>query len=667
VKSWTAGRTLASVALLLLLVAQLARFVSRQSQTWDEGDHLYAGYRSVTHADFGLNPEHPPLAKMVAALPLLPMNLHVPPLQDRYFKHEAFLGGRDFVFGNDADTVLFRARMAVSVFTVLLALFAFLAGREMFGAPAGLTTLVLLVFDPNLLAHGALVTTDVALSCWMMAGVYAFYRYVRRPSASRLLLAGLAAGLALASKHTGLLVLGSLGLVAVAEWLGERSTGEPKAFRTRGFRLAAALLVMGILAVGVLWAFYGFRYAARPEGLTLNPPAPEILNAVPQPYQAAILGGLARWHVLPESYLCGLADVFATEAFYRSYLFGKAYPHGVWFYFPAAFLIKSTLTFVVLPLVVVIAIAARRLPARREILFLVVPIVFYFLVAMSSKMNIGVRHILPVYPLLAVAGSGALWALARSDKKWMYATFALLAAQVASSLYAFPSYIAYSNELSGGPTRTYRYLSDSNSDWAQQLKSLKRYLDGRGTQDCWFAYFGDGTADLGYYGIPCRALPTVDGFWLNHVPQVPAQIEGTVIISAGILSGFEVGPGALHPYRTFETTTPTAQIDGGLFVYDGRFQIPLASAMARAEKAAADLGAGQTERALAEAREAIALAPTLVKSREVAGDALSALGRKGEARQEYETALHAALTIEPAFQVRWVEPLRAKLAALPAE
>ena len=107
-----------------------------------------------------------------------------------------------------------------------------------------------------------------------------------------------------------------------------------------------------------------------------------------------------------------------------------------------------------------------------------------------------------------------------------------------------------------------------------------------------------------------------------------------------------------------------SEIDGGLFVYDGRFQIPLASAMARAEKAEADLGAGQTERALAEAREAMGLAPTLVKARAVAGDALSALGRKEEAVAEYKAGLDSALAIEPAFQDQWVEPLRAKLAAL---
>jgi hypothetical protein len=650
-------------ALLVLLAAQLARFVSLQSQTWDEGDHLYAGYRSLTHADFGLNPEHPPLAKMVAAFPLLGMNLRVPPLQGRTFKHEAFLGGREFVFGNDADTVLFRARMGAAVFTLLLALIAFLAAREMFGTPAGLTALVLLVFDPNLLAHGALVTTDAALSCFMLAAVYAFYRYVRQPGAGRLALVGLAAGLALASKHTGVLVLAALGLLALAEWLSERASSDGSAFRARGVRLLGALLVIGILAVAVLWAFYGFRYAARPDGLALNPPAAQILKDVPKPHQAAVLGALASGHVLPESYLCGLADVLVMEAYYRSYLFGKPYAHGVWFYFPAAFVVKSTLAFIALPIVVVFAIARRRLVARREILFLTVPPLFYFLVAMSSRMNIGVRHILPVYAFLAIAGAGALWALARSHRGWKYATFALLLVHVASSLRAFPSNIAYSNELWGGPSRTYRHLSDSNSDWAQQLKSLKRYLDARGTRDCWFAYFGQGTADLGYYGIPCRPLPTVDGFWLKEVPQVPAEIEGTVVISAGVLSGFEVGPGSLHPYGSFETITPTAQIDGGLFVYDGRFHIPLASAMARAEKAEAELGDNQPDRALATAQEAIVLAPTAVKPRVMAGDALSVLGRRDEARAEYEVALKSALTIEPAFQESWVGPLKAKLAA----
>jgi hypothetical protein len=333
----------------------------------------------------------------------------------------------------------------------------------------------------------------------------------------------------------------------------------------------------------------------------------------------------------------------------------------VWFYFPAAYVVKSTLPFVVLPIVIAAAVATGRLRAPREVLFLALPPIAYFLVAMASRMNIGVRHILPVYGFAAVLGAGALWALARDSRRWIYAIAALLAVHVGTSVRAFPSYIAYSNELWGGPSRTYRHLSDSNSDWAQQLKSLRTYLDARGVRDCWFAYFGQGTADLGYYGIPCRQLPTLDGFWLKEVPQVPAEIEGTVVISAGVLSGFEAGPGPLHPYGAFESITPVAQIDGGLLVYEGRFAIPLASALARAEKAEAELGAGRAELALEDARQAVALAPTAVKPNVVLGDALVAVGRPDEARPVYESALRSARTIEPAFQQSWVGVLEGKL------
>jgi hypothetical protein len=557
--------------------------------------------------------------------------------------------------------LLFRARMSAALLTLLLALVAFLAAREMFGTAAGLTALALLAFDPNLLAHGALVTTDAGLSCFMLASVYAFYRYVKAPSWPRLVLVGLSAGLALATKHTGLLILPILALLALAEWLRGGEEAPTVGYRTRGLRLAGALVLIGLLAVLVLWAFYGFRYAARPDGLALNPPAAQILTQVPRPYQGTLLSTLARWRVLPESYLCGLADVLVMEAYYRSYLFGRPYPHGVWFYFPAAYLVKSTLAFLVLPVVIGAAIVRRRLAAPREILFLAVPPLFYLLVAMSSRMNIGVRHILPMYAFIAVLGAGSLWAFASRDRRWVYATAAVLALHAGSSLRAFPAYMAYSNELWGGPSRTYRHLSDSNSDWGQQLKSLKKYLDARGVRDCWFAYFGQGTADVGYYGIPCRPLPTLDGFWLKEVPQVPAEIEGTVVISAGVLSGFEAGPGALHLYGAFEKIPPTAQIDGGLFVYDGRFQIPLASSLARAEKAEAELAAGRPQVALEDARQAVALAPSAVKPSVVLGDALVALGRPDEARPIYEAALNAARTIEPEFQTFWVGLLEAKL------
>ena len=200
---WVAGGVL---SLLIVLLLQLALSVRQNSITWDEDDHIYAGYMSWKRGDFGLNPEHPPLVKMLAAVPLLNLPLNMPVPQNRNFKHEPFLGGKDFLFKNDADKMLFRARMAAALLTLLLAVLVFLAAKEMFGIGAAFIALILLVFDPNLLAHGAVVGTDVGLSCFMFASIYAFYRYVKVPSVWRLVVAGLATGLALASKHTAILV-----------------------------------------------------------------------------------------------------------------------------------------------------------------------------------------------------------------------------------------------------------------------------------------------------------------------------------------------------------------------------------------------------------------------------------------------------------------------------
>src|SRR4051812_25298406 len=194
------------VSLVLILGLQLALSVRRESQTWDEGDHIFAGYASWTRADFGLNPEHPPLLKLLATAPLLPASLKIPELQNRYFKEEAFLDGNEFLYRNDADAILSRTRMAAAVLTLLAALLVYAAAREMFGTGAAFVALALLAFEPNLLAHGALVTTDAGISCFMFATVYAFYRYVKSPSPWRLLLVGVCAGLALAVKHSGIFV-----------------------------------------------------------------------------------------------------------------------------------------------------------------------------------------------------------------------------------------------------------------------------------------------------------------------------------------------------------------------------------------------------------------------------------------------------------------------------
>ena len=656
------------VGLLVVLFLQLALSVHQESISWDEDDHLYAGYMTWKTGDFGLNPEHPPMVKMLAALPLLGMDLKVPALQGRFFKLEAFLGGKDFLFKNDANTMLFRARIVASSLTLLLAVFGFMAAREMFGTGAAFLALVILVFDPNLLAHGALVTTDAGLSCFLFASVYAFYRYVKAPSMWRLVVLGLATGLSFAAKHTGVLAAPMLIVLACCELWQHRGAAKTEgvpATRSTGREfvgMLGVLVVVAAISLTVLWGFYGFRYAARPAGLQLIPTTAEYLQQLSRPYEAKLLTGIAHYRLLPESYIYGLADVRMIADFYSSYVLGKAYPHGVWFYFPVAMAIKSTMPFLVLLMIAIWAIVSGRLKGRREILFLTVPPVLYLIVAMSSRMNIGMRHVLPMYPFLIVLAAGAAWRLMQQNQRWTYVVVPLLAFQIVTSLHAYPVYMPYANELWGGSSQTYKLLSDSNADWGEQLKATKKYLDTRGVNNCWFVYFAEGVVDSSYYGIPCKALPTPDAMWTNEQFDTPAEIDGPVLISASNLSGFEYGPGTLNPYEQFKSIAPTAVIAHEVFVFDGHFAIPLAAAIAHAQKANDLLDRKALPEALAEARQAVALAPKAVNPNFMLGEVLAAMGQKEEARKSYTTALNLAQTIEPKFQVGWVKTIEKKLA-----
>ena len=421
--------------LLAIFGLQLALTVRQESLTWDEGDHIFAGYMSWKTHDYGLNPEHPPLMKMLATVPLLGLPLKVPALQNRFFKAEAYLDGKAMLFGNapqySAETLTFRVRLAAGLVAMLLALLVFLAAQEMFGLGAGFLALAMLTFEPNVLAHGAFVTTDVGVSCFFLAAVFAFYRYCKAPTWGRLIVTGLAAGLALASKHSAVLLLPMLVLLAGCELVFrfKRTTSNDNRLLTAG-RMLGALTAIGVIAIAVLWTFYGFRYSARPNGLTLDPTLADYVLPL-KPMEARGILFLARFHILPESYLYGLADVRSMANGMQSFIFGTVYEHGVWFYFPAVLLIKSTVGWLAMVLLAFAAVAVGRLRRWREILFLVVPAALYLLVAMGSSLNIGSRHILPVYVFLTVFAAGGCWAWVRPvagnwSRGWIYAVGILL-------------------------------------------------------------------------------------------------------------------------------------------------------------------------------------------------------------------------------------------------
>jgi 4-amino-4-deoxy-L-arabinose transferase-like glycosyltransferase len=670
--------TVAGVVLLLLVLeGQLLYSVRHESLSWDEGNHIFAGYMSLKHHDFGLNPEHPPLVKMLAAVPLVGMNLREPRLQNRYFKTEAYLSGRDFIFQNEFETIIFRARVAASIFALMVALLAFLTAREMFGTGAGFLALLLIVFEPNFLAHGAIVATDTGAACCLLATIYAFYRYVKSPSWGRIAVLGLAAGIFCITKHSAVLLAPMLILLAITELLRRRSMAGESRLR-QALRLAGAIVIAGAISVGIIWTCYGFRYAARPVGAQINPPLENTLGAL-RPAEGKAITMMAHWKLLPESWLYGLADVRSVANIWPSYIFGKVYAHGMWFYFPVAFVIKATVTTLIFLPLIVYAVATRKLrtstPAHakpagagdpvREILFLALPPAIYFYVSMTSKLNIGVRHILLVFIFLLVLAGGAAWSLICKDRRWAWPIAVLILFHVISSLRAFPtSYIPYANELWGGPANVHKYLTDSTTDWGQQLKAVKRYIDERGIQQCWFAYTVEPAISFRPYGIPCKPLPTMDTMWFGLKTETPPVIQGPAFFSHLSLTGYEAGSSLLNPYREFMKLKPTAVIEHGVFVYDGVFAVPQAAAIDRAIKSGDLLEQNQPEQALAEAQAAIAFAPDAMQSLMALGEAQKKLQRNAEARATFEKALAVARTMEPTAQEEWIPKVQKKLAGL---
>jgi tetratricopeptide (TPR) repeat protein len=655
----------AVIALLIVQAIQMIYVVHRESLTWDEDDHMFAGYMMWHTGDYGLNPEHPPLVKLLATLPLLREKLWVPQLQNRDFKTEAYMDGRDWLARNDGESqrLVFRMRLAAGLLALALSLVVFFATREWFGTPAALIAMVLLTFDPNILAHSALVTTDVGVSLFFLASIYAFYRYVKQPSLLRLLLAGLAAGLLLATKHSGVLLAPML-LLLIAGEIAFASKG------TRGrtsLRLGGAFAAIVVIGVTVLWAFYGFRYAARPAGLALSTSLANYAGGLSHFNSTAVLA-IAHLHLLPESYLMGLVDVKLMAQYYSSFVFEKLYAHGLWWYFPVVILVKTTLGLLALLALAAVAIFSGCLRKSRELSYLLVPGAFYLLVAMASGMNIGARHVLPLYAMSAILAGGGLAALAASGRRWArvaaYVGVALVLAHVASALVVFPNDMAYANEAWGGPKNTYKLLSDSNEDWAQQLYQVKEWQDRHPGEECWFAYFAYPVVDPAVYGIHCHHLPNQDTGWFGAAEVVPPVVGGNVILSAGDLMGSEWPDNRLNPYMSFHALKPDEQIDYSVFVYRGTFRINEAAALSRVQRAYELMHAHQPERALVLAREAAVIDPEGIEAQNALGNIASQLGQKDEARKAWQAALTSARQLEPDAGKGYISDIEARLKKL---
>ena len=640
------------VVLMAILEGELLLSVRRNSQTFDESAHIYSGYSYWKRGDFGINPEHPPLVKLEAALPLLPTGLPDPPPLPIHFRAVSAIGGGQFLYSNDADSLLFRARAAASIFTLALALLVFLTGYEMFGLGAGLIALALLVFEPNILANGALVATDMGAACFVFATVYAFYRYCKRPSALRLSVCCLATGLALAAKHSTVLLLPIFVILAIFEIARRRSPegGTNETHGRRTLRLLGVMAAITVISITILWSFYGFRYAARPDNAQITPPTADYLKSLKYPAEAGAIGFMERHRLLPEAYLYGMTDIVMISRQGRpAFLLGHNYPNGRWFYFPAVFVIKSTIGFLVLLLMTFAAREIWRRERRRELVFLVIPPILWLGVAMTSKLDLGLRHILPIYPFLIVLAGAVAWMLMRRSRTWAAVVVVLLALHVVSSLHTFPTYLPYSNEAFGGPSNTYKVVSDANVGWEGGVKTLQAYLNSRHITHCWFAF--NGPYDPAYYHIPCSPLPSLFSVLTGRAQDaVPEQIQGPVFIGSIELTGFDWGPDDLNPYQQFVDMRPSAVLGGEILEFDGSFQTAKIAALSHFAIANRLLAQKQVSAALQECKAAEQLDPDFIYPHEVLAPLYAAMKQPDNAMSEYQAALHIYQNVHPDFQ-----------------
>jgi 4-amino-4-deoxy-L-arabinose transferase-like glycosyltransferase len=560
----------AVVVLLATFWGLATSSVMEKCNTFDEMAHLVSGYSYLAMSDFRLNPANINLSQILAALPLLWSDVHFPSLDQPAWRENPHPPNMGFQFfylsGNDIQPLLWRARAMIALAGCILGLVIYLWARQLFGPVGGLISLTMFAFCPPLLANGSLVTTDLMVSLTFLLASWCFWNMLQKVTVRTVLCSGFAIAALMLSKLTGLFFVPmALGLIIIR--LAAHRPLTVKMFRTWHVSsqagqigvLLGSILVQAMIVVATIWAAFGFRYSSynpRLGDYTYRGALWE--RALARPGFVSDCFVFARDHrLLPEAYLYSLAAMQSDVQTRKAFLNGQYSYHGWRRFFPYAFVVKTPLTLLA---VVVLSAAAAAVKWRRtarekkektekkgwtipakEALYTTAPLWMllgvYWLWAITSSLNIGHRHILPTYPPLLVLAGGAAYWLTTKSKAVGAVVIAALLALAAESVYRWPNYIAYFNQLTGGPANGYKHLVDSSLDWGQDLPSLKRWLEQQNLENqtrtpIYLCYFG--TASPTYFGIRARRLP---GYIDLDVPdlQLPPVVGGVYCISATML------------------------------------------------------------------------------------------------------------------------------------
>ena len=534
------------IAVLLLAVMAALLFSSSlgDSATMDELAHIPAGYSYLTQKDYRLNPEHPPLAKDLAALPLLFLNLHFP--TDAKAWSEDINGqwdmGRIFLYesGNNPDQILLYSRIPMMLLALLFGWLLFCWVRRRYGGNVALFALFFFVFSPTFIAHSRYVTTDLAAAFGFFIGIITFVEFLEKQSTKRLLIAGLSLGIALLLKFS-LILLIPFYLLLAALWVllsgfeGLHSFDSMRQKITHLFWKGArtilklgAIFAIALVLILVVYQFHVWNY----------PPERQVrdTDALLATFGFRPVVDLTIWTAdkpilrAGSQYLLGFLMVIQRAAGGNTaYFLGDVSNTGWWYYFPVGYLLKVPFSFLILGAIAFFVALRSLIQTRRKSLRVVVEwmqgnfaltasilfIAIYWIQSMQSLLNIGVRHLLPTFPFiyLLVSRELARWLkkhsypdpqnirerladlygrYIKSLPKYLFVGILLLW-MVLSIAITYPHYLSYYNELAGGATNGYRYIVDSNYDWGQDLKRLRDFAGENQIEKIAVDYFGGGS------------------------------------------------------------------------------------------------------------------------------------------------------------------------------
>ncbi len=500
----THRRSLILVPLLILVfVLQCAWFIRTQSFTNDEPEHIVAGLDAWHFGEFKRWHDQPPLGRLLFTLPLVNANV-----QYRYTEDQVR------PVAPAPEVWLYRSRPVVVLLGVALLLLLWGASRNLFSETTANFVLGLAVLSPELIAHFSLATIDGVGCLFVFACVVQWMRYWRNPSRAQAVLLGmLLGGLLLAKFNSPPLLLLVLGLVLAL------APGEFK-FHPRGFqwRRTAAILLVACMVVWTGYFFHVSKVTFADQMVSIHFSGYTKLLQ----YEMPTLKRPITLFLPACEWMTGLGMVvFHNMEGHRSFLLGHYSNSGFKLYFPAAILLKWPLMVLLLGASGAIVVFRRLIPAWRDLLVMSILPAVYFVFAILAHIDIGVRHVLPLYPfLLLYAGAVAEWA-----RGWRWTKFVLgilLIVQAADIARYAPDYLSYFTVLVK-PANTWQLLSDSNTDWGQGMVALRKYQSERPDEAIHLAYVGE--VDPALYGIRYTRLNEDD------------RPSGTVVVSAAHLSG----------------------------------------------------------------------------------------------------------------------------------